>query len=120
MAIDWDAELLGPVMDEFGEGLATVPSSWPTYRASRGSMAIPIRGAVFDSQYQRVTDLGDGQTETSYFPVLGVRNAVFAQAGIEPKQSGIVYIPSVAQLFAVQDVQADGHGHTLLILMEAA
>lgn len=120
MAVDWDGLLLEPVMDIFGEGRTSAPSTWPTYRASRGSLAVPIRGAVFDAQYQRVIDLGDGMTETSYFPVLGVRDAVFTDAGIELHQGGIVYVPSVAQLFAVKDVQADGHGHTLLILIEAA
>lgn len=119
MAIDWDADILGPVMSIFGEGLADDPSSWPVFRASCASTAVPIPGAVFDAQYQRVTDLGDGTTESAYHPVLGVRDAVFASLGIVAKKGALIFIPSADQLFAIKDVQSDGHGHTLLILIEA-
>ena len=119
MAIDWDTELLEPVMAVFGEGQATDPSSWPTYIPAGGE-AFQLPGAVFDQEYRRVGDLGDGSTETSSHPVLGVRDAVFAVQGVAAKQRDTVMIPSAAQTFAVADVQADGHGHTLLILIQAA
>lgn len=118
MAIDWDADLLAPVMAVFGEGSPADQSTWPLYTPqSAGAFRLP--GAVFDQEYRRVVDLGDGTTETSSHPVLGVRDALFADRGIKPAQGGVVYIPSVAQAFAVVDAQPDGHGHTLLILVQA-
>ncbi|MGI4881200.1 MAG: head-tail joining protein [Janthinobacterium lividum] len=116
MALDWDALVLQPAMDIFGEGQAGRPDTWPTYRPAGGS-AFPLRGAVYDSNYKRVTDLGDGTTETAEHPVLGVRDSLFG--GVQPGQGDQVYIPSVDQLYAVVEAEQDGHGQTLLILMEA-
>jgi hypothetical protein len=119
MALDWDGLLLGPVMDIFGEGQAGMPATWPTY-IPKGGIPFQLRGAVYDEEYRRVVDLGDGTTDTSSHPVLGVRDAVFAERGIEPGVGGLAIIPAAGRTLAVIDVQPDGHGHTLLILAEAA
>ncbi len=119
MAFDIDELILGPSMEIFGEGSDNDPSSYPIFRASRAAAPAPIPDAVYDAQYQRVTDLGDGVAQTAYHPVLGVRDAIFASLGIVAKQGATIFIPSANQLFAVKDVQPDGHGHTLLILIEA-
>lgn len=116
MAIDWDAELLGPVMAEFGEGRADVLTSLPLYYPKRGT-AFRLRDAVFDPAYQQVTDLGDDTTSTSSHPVLGVRESLFAPP---PGQGDYVYIPSADRTYAVKDPEADGHGHVLLILIESS
>ena len=116
MALDWDALVLGPASDIFGEGQAGRTDTWPTYRPA-GGRAFPLRGAVFDSNYKRIVDLADGVTETAEHPVLGVRDALFGDA--QPAQGDQVYIPSVDQLYAVMEAEQDGHGQTLLILMEA-
>jgi hypothetical protein len=114
MAIDWDAELLGPLMAVFGEGTENAPSSWPTYTPAGGS-AFQLADAVFDQAYQRVVELAEGVQGTAQSPVLGVRAILFA---VPPKQGDSVYIPSVDTTFAVADIQPDGHGHILLILMK--
>ncbi len=116
MSIDWDAELLGPVMSVFGEGAPGVPSSWPTYTPRRGS-AFQLPDAVFDEQYHRVVEQGDGSEVSTSTPVLGVRASLFEQP---PAQGDRVLIPSNGKTYRVADAQADGHGHVLLILIEAA
>lgn len=116
MSIDWDADLLQPVMAVFGEGVADAPSSWPTYTPRRGP-AFQLPGAVFDEQYRRVVDQGDGSEVSSSMPVLGARAALFRQ---DPVQGDRVSIPSNGKSYRIADVQADGHGHILLILIEAS
>lgn len=116
MAIDWDAELLGPVMAVFGEGDPDDPASWPVY-SPKGGRPFPLAGAVFDSAYHRVVELADGSTSTTIFPVLGVRAALFPAP---PLQNDSVYIPSAEQAYGIGDVEPDGHGHIKLILIEVA
>lgn len=116
MAIDWDAELLGPVMDAFGEGSSIDPASWPTY-TPRGGAAFQLQGAVFDRAYTEIVLDGDGSEITNRRPCLGVRAALFDARGIAPMQGDTVFIPSVALTYIVKDVQPDGHGHAKLILM---
>lgn len=116
MAVDWDAELLGPVMAEFGEGVPGDPSSWPTY-TPRGLAPFALAGAVFDAEYEVVTITADGTPASSRRPVLGVRLALFPQA---PAQNDQVAIASSGKTYVVADVHPDGHGHAKLILMDAA
>lgn len=125
MAIDWDSELLAPVMAELGEGRATDPSSWPLY-TWRGGFTLRLAGAVFDSQY-RSTDIvvDDGTGANNAQPMLGVRSSLFLRP---PAQNDSVFIPATpmnrlpepGRTFLVRDAQADGHGHTKLLLMETA
>lgn len=113
MSVDWDAELLAPVMAVFGEGDASQSATWPTYFPAAG-ISFPLAEAVFDRAYADVMLEGDGSQITSRKPCLGVRLALFE---VEPAQSDEVFIPSVPGTFIVKDVQADGHGHAKLILM---
>lgn len=115
MSIDWDGLVLGPVMGMFGEGDAGAPASLPTYHPKRGK-PFRLTDAVFDAAYQLVTELGDGTTQTSAHPVLGVRASLFP---VPPAQGDVVHIPSVRRHYAVTDPRADGHGHILLVLIEA-
>ncbi|MDH4745827.1 hypothetical protein OMP43_17515 [Sphingomonas sp. CBMAI 2297] len=119
MAIDWDTELLATIMAVFGEGKSNDPSSWPTFHP-RGGAAFQLPDAVFDSAYRQVLDLGDGVTSTTYHPVLGVRDALFEQPGRRQPEQGDIITMSNGDKYAVSEPQADGHGHTLLILIEAA
>lgn len=116
MAIDWDAELLAPVMAVFGEGLAPDRSTWPLYMPSGGAASFPLAGAVYDAEYQDVQPDGDLSSTTTTRPVLGVRASLFA---LPPKQNDRVYIPSVAAVFMVVEPRPDGHGHIKLMLMTA-
>lgn len=114
MAIDWDTELLAPVMAAFGEGTESQPSSLPIY-TPRGLPPFPLADAVFDRAYTDVTLEDDGSENTTRKPCLGVRLSLFLHR--EPLQNDTVYIPSVPGHFIVKDVRPDGHGHAKLILM---
>lgn len=116
MAVDWDAQLLGPVMAEFGEGQSADDTSLPLYMPIGGA-AFRLRDAVFDRAYAEIVLDGDGGQVTNRKPCLGVRLALFEE---EPRQSDRVYIPSVDLTFVVKDVQEDGHGHAKLMLMVMA
>lgn len=119
MSIDWDGLVLGPAMSIFGEGSASDPSSWPTYYPKAGGR-LRLTDAVFDEQYQRIFTLENGSTTSSSHPVLGVRDALFASVAGGARQGDGVRIPSTGKTYRVTDVQSDGHGHTLLLLVEAA
>jgi len=120
MAIDWDADVLGPVMSIFGEGTTGVPASLPIYRP-RSAGPFTLTDAVFDAQYQRLVPQGDGSEISTSSPALGVRAAVFTAAGRPlPAQGDRVLIPSTGKLYKVVDIQPDSHGHIVLVLVEAA
>ncbi len=113
MSVDWDAELLAPVMAVFGEGDASQSATWPIYFPAAGPPFF-LSDAVFDRAYADVTIEAEGSEITSRKPCLGVRLALFA---VEPAQSDKIFIPSVPGTFIVKDFQPDGHGHAKLILM---
>lgn len=114
MAIDWDAELLSPVMSLFGEGKAADQSTWPIY-TPRGLAPFALADAVFDRAYAEIMIEGDETENTNRKPCLGVRMALFPAPG--PQQSDTVFIPSENMSFVVKDVRPDGHGHARLLLM---
>ena len=103
--IDWDQNLLAPLQEVFGEPV--------NYRPA-GSAAYDITG-IFDRAYtQEVEPLDDGDpTINTTHPVLCVQDSAFVKP---PLQGDRLYIPRVAQLFVVKDVQPDSHGGTKLIL----
>ncbi len=109
MSIDWDAEVLGPVMAVFG---ANEASQLPTYTPAGGT-SFPLADSVFDRAYLLVTLDGDGSENTTRRPVLGVRDALFT---VPPAQNDLVFIPSVGITYIVKEVRSDGHGWTLLAL----
>lgn len=113
MAIDWDAEVLAPVMGLFGEGSASDQSTWPLYTPAGGT-PFRIADAVFDGAYADVTINGEGSEVTTIKPVLGVRASLFLQG--PPRQNDRVFIPSVAGTFIVKEPRPDGHGQVLLIM----
>ncbi len=115
MSIDWDDFVLTPLMGIFGEGVPGDPSSWPRY-TPRGGSAFQLPDAVFDEQYHRVVEQGEGSEVSTTTPVLGVRAALFPQP---PDQGDRVFIPSNGKTYRIADDQPDGHGHILLILIEA-
>ncbi|NIJ07236.1 hypothetical protein FHS31_000832 [Sphingomonas vulcanisoli] len=100
----------------FGEGDTTVESSLPLYTPQQGA-AFALADAVFDPAYLHTTIDGDGEPATTRRPVLGVRQTLFGDR--LPAQSDMVAIRSGpdAGRYIVKDVQPDGHGHILLILM---
>lgn len=105
MPIDWDAKVLGPLEDVFGEPATYLP-------AVGGSYAI---SGVFDSAYKDVALIDVSLDANTVQPVLGVRAVAFT--GV-PLQGDQVRIPSVGKLFLVRDVRPDGHGWIKLMLAD--
>lgn len=112
MAIDWDAEVLNPVMSMFGEGDSADPATWPVYTPVVGA-PFALADAVFDREYLSVTLFDAGSENTTAKPVLGVRLSLFA---VPPRQNDKVLIPSVGITYIVKEVQPDGHGWAKLAL----
>ena len=109
--VDWDADVLGPVMAVFGEDQAV------TYRPRAGA-PFTLADAVYDAQYGVVAvDPRDGVETTSRTPALGVRASAFASP---PLVNDAVDVPRAATRFIVKNVMADSHGHILLLLGNAA
>lgn len=106
MPIDWDAHLLAPLHEVFGDKANFRPKNAEAY---------DIVG-VFDRAYTRdiVTLEGDIEVNTTS-PVLGVRDVQFKAP---PCQGDRVYVYAVGTLYAVKDVQPDSHGATRLELNE--
>lgn len=107
MSIDWDAAVLGPCEDVFGEPATFLP-------AVGGNFAIT---GVFDSAYRDVSLIDVGLETNAVQPVLGVRSALFQT---QPMQGDQVFIPSAGTTYFVRDVRPDGHGWIKLMLSDAA
>lgn len=105
MAIDWDKNVLAPVMGVFGEPV--------TYMPATGS-PFSITG-VFDEAYTSVVMQEGGVPMTTESPLLGVRVAEFPQ-GRPPRKGDLLSIASVNSVFTVKDVRFDGHGEAKLML----
>lgn len=103
MAIDFDALVLGPCRDTFGEKA--------TYKPATGA-SFAISG-VFDEAYRELTLLDTGDATSSDIPVLGVRLADFPAP---PAQNDKLTIVSVNSTFIVKEVRPDGHGWAKLML----
>jgi hypothetical protein len=116
MAIDWDADVLGPVMAVFGEGDPALSATLPIYMPQAGP-SFTLADAVFDREYLDVNQFGDGGDNTSRKPILGVRLALLPTP---PLQGDRVYIPSVNLTYIVREVRPDGHGHAVLSLNATA
>lgn len=102
--IDWDAEVLGPVMAVFGEEVE--------YRSQEGITVI-IPDAVFDEAYHGIASIGDAVDANTASPVLGVRDA---RLPVPYQQGDTLTIKRTGERYVVNDAQPDGHGHTLLFL----
>ena len=99
--IDWDAVLLGPVQEVFGELVMYLPAVGSSF---------PITG-VYDDAYRSV-DLS-GMGVTSDMPVVGVRLAEFPSL---PRQGDQLTVQRTGATFDVKEVQPDGHGWAMLKL----
>ncbi len=102
MAIDWDALVLRPAMDIFGEPVLYTPTA---------GEPITITG-VFDEAYTVVEEM-DSRPVSSTYPVLGVRLAVFP---VPPQAGDRLTIVAKNDLYTVREVRPDGHGAAKLLL----
>lgn len=105
MAIDWDGELLRPVMATFGEAVIYTP---------RGQGPVAIGDAVFDAETAEVVIGDDGEPTTQRKPVLGIR---IAALGRDPAQGDSVRIVRTGVTYVVKAAEPDGKGHASLSLM---
>lgn len=102
--IDWDAEVIGPLMGVFGESIQYTPV---------GHAPIAITG-VFDDAFVKemlFDDASTGVTEVS--AVLGVQVSQFATL---PAQNDQLMVVSTRARFVVREVRPDGHGAAKLRL----
>ena len=105
MGVDWDSNVLSPLMSVFGEPVTYTPASGSSF---------PL-GGVFDEAYQGIVLLGDDPAMTTVSPILGVRLDEFP-SGVLPRKGDTVAIPSVNTIYTIKDVRPDGHGHAKLML----
>ena len=111
--LDLDALVLGPTMKVFGEEGQGYPAA---VYAPAGRQSFTLPQAVFDNAYRDVS-FAEGMPVSTTRPALGVRLSLFPP-GVAPTQGDQVTVRS--QLYDVQDVRPDGHGHALLMLMAAS
>lgn len=106
--IDWDAEVIGPLMGVFGESI--------TYQPVVGG-AFPVTG-IFDDAYLKEVlfdDASTGVTEAS--AVLGVQ---IAQFPTPPAQNDRLVVDRTGAVYVVREVRLDGHGAGKLMLSRMA
>lgn len=113
--IDWDTNVIGPLMTVFGETVSYTP---------RSGSPLTITG-VFDAEFRALTPLGGmlgrepldygGMGDTaSTGPALGVQLSQFA---VPPVQGDTLTVRGA--LYQVREVQPDSHGAARLLLNEA-
>ena len=104
--IDWDANVLQPLMGVFGEPITYQPAAFR-------SRPFTITG-VFDDGYMALVLLDDGgPANASFNPVLGIRLAEFPSP---PKQSDRLTVQSTGNSYVVNLVKPDGKGGAKLEL----
>ncbi|OVE45591.1 hypothetical protein CBW21_22390 [Chromobacterium violaceum] len=101
--IDWDAAVLAPLQDVFGEPV--------TYTTTTGQ-SFAISG-VFDEAYHAVDGLSGAIYTSTSQPVLGIRAAALP---FPPQASDFVTILRTGIVYSVADVHPDGHGAIKLLL----
>lgn len=104
--IDWDAHVIGPLVDVFGEQATYTLQFGPSFSVN----------VVFDEAFQEV-DLTAGTGITSVMPVAGVRLSEFP-VGWDPEnaQGDEIYINSRAASYLIKEGRSDGHGWAKLLL----
>jgi hypothetical protein len=107
--IDWDALVVGPLVQAFGEPIAYQPA------AGGASFALT---AVFDDAYLALMLGQDGDPEiVTIDPVCGVQLSQFTAAGRAlPTQDDRLTVSRVGKTFMVANVEPDGKGHAKLRL----
>lgn len=103
MGIDWDANLLAPLFEQFGEPV--------NYRPKSGN-AYDITG-IFDRAYAQQVESLEGADINTTNPILGIRDSEFT---VLPKKGDKVYIYRIDSLFIVSSVEPDSHGGSKLVL----
>jgi hypothetical protein len=108
MPVNWNAEVIGPLMSVFGEAV--------TYRPFAGG-SFQITG-VFDNAYLKEVmfeDASSGATEVS--AVLGVQLSQFPSI---PMQNDQLSVASANTTYVVREVRTDSRGGAKLMLSKVS
>ncbi|WP_186140043.1 head-tail joining protein [Burkholderia gladioli] len=108
MPIDWNAEVIGPLMGVFGEPITYFPFSG-------GSLSVT---GIFDNAYLKEVmfeDATSGVTEVS--AVLGIQ---LSQFPVMPIQNDRLSVPRVSTTFVVREVRVDSRGGAKLLLSKVS
>lgn len=110
MPVDFDAHVLKPCEDVFGEPVKFMP------RSQRGVSY--LMAGIFDEGHHDLQLLdGDAPPVNVNQPVLGIRAKLFTDAGAPtPQQNDKFWISSNARTYMVKDVQPDEHGNLKVLL----
>ncbi|MFM0306272.1 hypothetical protein P0D71_00560 [Paraburkholderia sp. RL17-383-BIF-A] len=108
MPVNWNAEVIGPLMGVFGEPV--------TYRPFAGG-SLQITG-VFDDAYLKEVMFEDASSGvTTVSAVLGVQLSQFPS---DPVQNDQLYVASVNTTFLVREVRVDSRGGAKLMLSKVS
>lgn len=102
--IDWDEEVIGPLIGVFGEMIQYTPA---------GGSPVSVTG-IFDDAFAKEVlfdDATTGVTEVS--AVLGVQVSQFPSP---PAQNDQLQVIRTGSRFVVREVRVDGHGAAKLLL----
>jgi hypothetical protein len=106
--IDWDAEVIGPLMEVFGEPVTYMP-------AAGGSFSVD---GVFDDAYLKEVMFEDATTGvTTVSAVLGVQLSQFQST---PVQNDSLQVPRTGATYLVREVRVDSHGGAKLLLSKSS
>jgi hypothetical protein len=107
--IDWESLVVGPVTGVFGEAVTYAPA----FAAPFLIMGVFDEGYVDQAPLGMAEMIGIPSNVTAARPVLGIQLSTFITA---PAQGDTLTVLRTGQAFTVAEVQADGHGHAMLLL----
>jgi hypothetical protein len=104
--IDWDAAVLSPLAEVFGESMLYLPVNGAAFKFT----------GIFDEAYHEV-DLVSGTAVASTRPVCGIRTAEFP-GGYDPEaaQDDQLLRLKTGVTYVVKSGEPDGHGAAKLLL----
>lgn len=111
MAIDWEAEVGEPNVEEFGEAARYYPSA---------AAPFDVNG-VFDEGYRETVIIDSLSYTSDAMPVIGINKSQFDLQGCIPVHNDRLQLTDPASLnfgkaFMVKEVRPDSHGILKLML----
>ncbi|MFX1675204.1 hypothetical protein PWR63_23640 [Paraburkholderia sp. A2WS-5] len=104
MPVNWDAEVIGPLMGVFGEPVTYTSLSGATFQIS----------GVYDKAFFAV-NVETGSLVSTSQPTLGVQLSQF-QSNVPPQQGDQLLIIGTGEQWEVREVHIDGRGGARLML----
>jgi len=104
MPIDWNAEVIGPLMGVFGEPVVYAPQAGATFQIT----------GVYDKAFFAV-DVETGSLVSTSQPTLGVQLSQFPSNYL-PQQGDQLRIVGTGEQWEVREVHSDGKGGARLML----